>query len=85
MRGTRRATAAAGAAEESRAQLSPPKAMALVPMAAWKNTAAAARLRRPSSAAAPRRQNTSPLATVTMTTLPAIDRSRIRVASHWRS
>ena len=80
-----RPTAATGAAAPSSAQLSPPKAIALTPIAACSATIAAARSRRPSVAWAPSDQNAATLATVTMSRHTATDRSRSRVAWYCRS
>ena len=85
MASSSRSTAATGAAAPSSAQLSPPKAMALVKNAVCRKTLAAARSIRPSATASAMAQNTTRLAPRTMARQPATDRSRSRVACHCSS
>ena len=79
--GSRRSTAATGAAAPSSAQLRPPKAMALTPTATCAKTTTRPRSRRPPAAAEASDQNTATLAARTSSRLQASGLSRRRVAS----
>jgi hypothetical protein len=80
---SRRRTAATGADAPSRAQLRPPKAIALTPTASWAKATVLARSIPPDPAAEASAQNTSRLAEATASRLKASGFSRIRVASYW--
>ncbi len=85
MAGSRRSTAATGAAAVSSAQLSPPNAIIDVPTAHCANTTNAPSVRAPLAAAAASDQKTTMFAPMTRSMLHTTGRSRSRVAAYWSS
>ena len=83
MAGSRRNTAATGAAAPSMAQFSPPNAMSEVPTAHCAKMTSLPRSRLPLATALANDQKTITLAPVTSSRLQISGRSRRRVAWYW--